>query len=178
VAALGALGEFDALQNDALTQLFITLKNSEAGHESSGITLVGHLLARTQSDVGAGRAVLGLLNTNPDAPFAREEMREAEAAFARVHAGARLAEEAERSFLAQDEIDVLNENLRIVAQEQQRLADLAKTQRRRRSEMGPNRQSPAGHRFGNPQPGRTDGAQPPGTPPTAEGIVCAISRSN
>jgi hypothetical protein len=127
VAALGALEEFDHLQTDALNQLFITLKNSEAGHESSEIALVGLLLARTQSEVGAGRAVLGLLNTNPDAPFAREQMREAEASFARVRNGARLAEEAERSFLAEEEIDVLNENLRIVALEQQRLADLARS---------------------------------------------------
>ena len=127
VAALAALDEFDHLQTDALTQLFITLKNSEAGHESSEITLVGLLLAKTQSELGAGRAVLGLLNANLDAAFAREEIHEAEAALAHVHNGARLAEEAERSFLAQEEIDVLNENLRIVAQEQQRLAELAKS---------------------------------------------------
>lgn len=126
VRATAAQAEFERLAGDAWGEVQAALRETEAGHVGADLVLLGRLLCRIdKGSAQSGREAIDLLSSEPAPPLFLDQAREFGGASARTAQRVRLAEDAYRAFLAAEEVDVLNENLNIVAGEQERLATLA-----------------------------------------------------
>lgn len=128
VSGAGAVEELERKVAEVSAQWNTTLRSSGAGHEGHDLVLLGRMLAKVNTGaLQFGRDALELAAANPAAPSARDFMREFGEAAARTSQRARTLEDAYRIFLNSEEIDVLAENMYVVAQQQDRLAELART---------------------------------------------------
>ena len=130
-AAVGfdeALGEFEREEATAVTQLVETSRETQPGNLTSNFVMLARLLAKSEGgEEQYARDNLNLIAADPAAPFTRDLMREAADHSAHAAQRARLAQESCRTFVAGEEIDVLNENFQVVSREQERIANLAQT---------------------------------------------------
>ncbi len=129
VSGAGAAEEFERKAVEVSAKLNAVLHTAGAGHESADLVLLGRLLAKV--NVGGlqfSRDALEVATANTAAAAgARDFMREFGEAAAKTNQRARVLEDAFRTFLNSEEIDVLAENMYVVAQQQKRLAELART---------------------------------------------------
>ncbi len=121
-----SLGEYEREVADAGALLVETLRDTGPGHASADLVMLGRLLSRS----GAGaeqnaRDNVNLVAADPAAAFTRDLVREAADSSGRAAWRVRLAQESCKTFVAAEEIDVLNENMQVVAREQERIATLA-----------------------------------------------------
>jgi len=111
---------------DTMKQLSTVLRDAASGHESSDLALVGRMLVNAERiGTETARSIVGVLGNNPALPSARELMADALNGIARSEQILRQATENFRTLLTSEEIDVLDENLQVVSQEQERLLSLA-----------------------------------------------------
>lgn len=111
---------------DTMKQLATTLREGSTGHESGDLALIGRVLVRMQrSGIDVSRQYAAALSANPALPMWREMMGELLNGVAKSDQILRQLFESARVTLTAEEIDVLNENLQVVAQEQERLLTLA-----------------------------------------------------
>ena len=128
VSGAGAAEEFERKAADVSMELNAALHTAGAGHESADIVLFGRMLARVKvGGLQFGKDALEIATANPATAGARDFMREFSESAARTTQRARVLEDAFRIFLNSEEIDVLAENMYVVAQQQGRLAELART---------------------------------------------------
>ncbi|MEA3211954.1 MAG: hypothetical protein QOE70_5011 [Chthoniobacter sp.] len=126
IGAATELDEFEQKAHETWAQLEATLKNAEAGHTSADLVQIGRLLSRMDAGaVQVGKAAIGVAAATPEATFSKELMREFAESGAYAGRRARLAEEAYGKFLYSEEVEVIGENLHVLAREQERLAELA-----------------------------------------------------
>ncbi|MDR3401500.1 MAG: hypothetical protein P4L99_03290 [Chthoniobacter sp.] len=111
---------------DAMKQISAALRDAAAGHESGDLALIGRSLTRAERlGTETARRIVDVLGNNLALPTARDLMGEAVNGLARTEQILRQTVESCRTTLTAEEIDVLNENLQVVAQEQERLQSLA-----------------------------------------------------
>jgi len=126
VSAATAQGEFEQKSTQAWEQFNVTLKAAGAGHESADVVLLGRQFSRLDRGAAAlGRDALELVLADPAAAFAKDQMREFAEATGRAAQRARSSEDSYRTLLGSEEVDVISENMRIVAREQEHLTGLA-----------------------------------------------------
>ncbi len=126
VTAAAAMATFDAKAAAIWGQLTATLRASSPGHQSADLALLARLLSRM--DTGSAdnaRDALGLVMPDAGSPFARDQMREFADGTSRTGQRARSAHDGYKSLVGAEELDVLAENMSVVAKEQERLAALA-----------------------------------------------------
>ncbi|MEI9896012.1 MAG: hypothetical protein WDN28_19620 [Chthoniobacter sp.] len=109
-----------------MKQLSTALHDATPGHESGDLALIGRALVHADR-VGTetARRIVEVLGNNPALPTARELLGEALNGIARTDQILRQTTDSCRTTLTAEEIDVLNENLQVVSQEQERLQSLA-----------------------------------------------------
>jgi hypothetical protein len=111
---------------DVMKQLAIVLREAVPGHQAANLALIGHLVARVGTNSASNsRALYEAVTANPTIGYARELGREAGDSSNHVEQRARRAVDLDKVFLTGEEIDVFNENLQVVAQEEERLIGLA-----------------------------------------------------
>ena len=111
---------------DTVKQLAVTMRDVTPGHESGDLALIGEALAHAQrSGVEQARRTLEVIGNNPNLTLSRDLLAEAMTALVRGEQIVRQTAESCRVLLTSEEVDVLNENLQVVAQEQDRLLSLA-----------------------------------------------------
>ena len=124
--ATAALEDVAQKNADAMKQLATTLREAVPGHQTSNLTLVAHLLSRVGvGHVQSARDSYQAVNAMTATPHGRELLREAVDSGNHTESRSRQALELFRILLTAEEIDVFNENLQIVAQEEDRLTALA-----------------------------------------------------
>jgi hypothetical protein len=127
--ALGAGTLGDAFtQHLAATwaQLIATLKTADPGHATADLVQVARLLSRIDAGhVQVAKESVGIVSANPESPMSRDLMRGFAEENARAAQRARFAEEMFRSFLYSETLQVIAENVQVVAREQARVAGLA-----------------------------------------------------
>ena len=122
-----AYGEFVQKHGEAIVALSAALREGLAGHEGAELVLLGRLLAKTEAGTArASKTGNEVAAANLGTPFAKDLVRESDDAANRTVQRARAAEDAYRTLLTGDEVDVLAENLQILSREQKRLGELAK----------------------------------------------------
>jgi len=126
--ATAALEEFEHKNSDATEAQKTALHTAEVVRQTSDLVLLARSLARANAD-GAQFTwrIVDLVAANPSASFSSEIFHEAAEAAGRGEQKARSAFEAFRVFLTASEIDVLTGNFQVVAKEQVRLDELART---------------------------------------------------
>ncbi len=121
-----SFGDFSSAFAETNTVLSAALRTSTPVHASGDHVMLGRLLSRADGGaVQPARDALAVVATDAAQPFARELVREAAEAAGRAAQRARVSEESVRTLLSAEEIDLLNENLQVVAREQDRIAQLA-----------------------------------------------------
>lgn len=124
--ATAALEDVAQKNADTMKQLAATLREAVPGHQSSNLTLLAHLATRIGTGyVQNARDSYQAVNTMISSPQARDQLREAVDSGNQTASRSRQALELFRTLLTAEEIDVFNENLQIVAQEEDRLTALA-----------------------------------------------------
>lgn len=122
-AALEDLAQKNA---DVLKQLATTIREAVPGHQAANLALMAHLVNRIgTSYVPNARDSYQAAKAMAASPNARDLVRDAVDAGNQTEPRARQALELFRILLTAEEIDVFNENLQIVAQEEDRLTALA-----------------------------------------------------
>ena len=128
ISGAGAAEEFARKVSDVSAQLNAALHSAGAGHESHDLVLLGRLLAKLNiGELQSGRDALEMAAANTATPGSRDFMRAFGEAANHTAQRARQLEEDFRIFLNSEEIDVLAENMHVVAQQQGRLAELARS---------------------------------------------------
>ena len=126
VSFTAALDEYERKEVDTANQLTATLRGAAPVHMNGDLVMLGRLLSKaTAGSEQTARDNMNLVAADPSAPTARDLVREAADSSGRAAGRVRLAQESLRTFLASEEIDVLNENMQVVSQEQDRIAALA-----------------------------------------------------
>ena len=123
---IDSLDEFDAVSKQTVDQLHALMQNSKAGSTTASLVLLGRLLARM--DAGAimnARHAVTVVSTDPSAAFANDQIRESADAAARGAQRARMAFESYRTLLTSASVNVLAQNVMVVAREQKRIHELA-----------------------------------------------------
>jgi len=124
--ASAAAEEFAQQNGDTMKQFTSVLRDAVPGHQAANLVLLGHRITRVGTDFAqTARDILESVKTNPGNASARELVRDAVDAANRTEQRARQATEVFRILLTAEEIDVFNENLQVVAQEEERLTGLA-----------------------------------------------------
>ncbi|MDB6171960.1 MAG: hypothetical protein JWL59_1271 [Chthoniobacteraceae bacterium] len=124
--AATALEQFDTKFLPAWTQLIATQRAADPGHQSADLVLLGRLLARLDSGFREpARASLTAAAATPDSPLARDQVRDFGDATARINQAGVRAVDVYKPLVGSEELEVLVENMEVVAREQERLLVLA-----------------------------------------------------
>jgi hypothetical protein len=118
----------DLAQKNAgsITLLTAAMHDAIPGHQSGDLALLGRSIINAETDfTDDARRIVNVISTNTNLPGARELLGEMMNDIARADQVFRQVVESCRSLLTSEEIDVLNENLDVVAREQRRLLTLA-----------------------------------------------------
>lgn len=111
---------------DVVKQLAVVLHDATPGHESGDLALIGRAMSRAQNyGIDRARRIVDVVGSNPALPTARDLLAEALESVAKMDQILRGTADSCRTVLTAEETDVLNENLQVVAVEQDRLLTLA-----------------------------------------------------
>lgn len=120
------LDEFEGVASETTAQLHALIQSSKPGYTTGSLVVMARLLARMNAGavMNARHAVLAV-SSDPAAGYARDLIRESADAAARGAQRARLAYDSYRTLLTAASVDVLAQNVFVVAREQDRIAVLA-----------------------------------------------------
>jgi hypothetical protein len=126
VALAGAVTEFEAKYGETWTALSTALRESQAGHISAELVMLGRELSRLDvTNVRLAKLNLDLINAHLSMGGGRELMQEAVESCQQAFHRARISQSAMESVTSAEELAALAENAQVVSREQQRLMELA-----------------------------------------------------
>jgi hypothetical protein len=126
ISSATAMAEFERARAEAWSRLISTLRGAEPAHASAELVLLGRLLARTDLTAAQfSRDALNLAEKNPAAPHAADLMRDYRDNSRRRWIARVFSRKPGELFSGAEELNILAENGRVVANEQDRLRALA-----------------------------------------------------